>query len=213
MGRTLRRGYRAVSESESGHRYGRITASPRNRVGRRGCRARSRLRGCRLLCNGPTRCFPQCGHDECAVRRGVGTALGTADVASGGGSVGGPRLAHPTPKALPTYFATPQANDDMSAPPQGLHEFMRAYFHSKSGEHQDNSPCLTDSELSVFVAEYQRTGFQGGLQWYRIRTNAAYLAELAFLTGCTISVPACFIAGERDWGIHQPRGHFVRWSR
>ena len=65
---------------------------------------------------------------------------------------------------------------------------------------------LPDDELSVYSAEYARTGFQGGLQWYRCRTSGKYTAELQTFSGRTIDVPSCFIAGKSDWGIYQKPG-------
>ena len=35
-------------------------------------------------------------------------------------------------------------------------------------------------------------------------------AELQVWSGRTIDVPSCFIAGERDWGIHQRPGDLAR---
>jgi len=70
------------------------------------------------------------------------------------------------------------------------------------------APCkwLPDSELSVYSAEYGRTGFQGGLQWYRCATSDKYTAEMQTFSGRTIDVPSCFIAGKSDWGIYQKAG-------
>jgi pimeloyl-ACP methyl ester carboxylesterase len=65
---------------------------------------------------------------------------------------------------------------------------------------------LPDGELSVYSAEYARTGFQGGLQWYRCKTSGRLAAELQLYSGRTIDVPSCFIAGKSDWGIHQVPG-------
>jgi pimeloyl-ACP methyl ester carboxylesterase len=67
---------------------------------------------------------------------------------------------------------------------------------------------LTDAEVSVYVAEYSRTGFNGALQGYRVRrgTNPRTLAELRTFAGRTIDVPACFIAGKSDWGSYQTPG-------
>jgi pimeloyl-ACP methyl ester carboxylesterase len=65
---------------------------------------------------------------------------------------------------------------------------------------------LPDSELAFYAAEYARTGFQGGLNWYRCRTSGQWARELAIWTGRTIDIPACFIAGARDWGVHQTFG-------
>lgn len=38
------------------------------------------------------------------------------------------------------YLSTRQANDDLSHPPQGLHAFLRAFFHVKSAEWAGNKP-------------------------------------------------------------------------
>jgi hypothetical protein len=68
---------------------------------------------------------------------------------------------------------------------------------------------LTDDELAVYATEFGRTGFQGGLQWYRC-TGDNYTAELEMFSGSTIDVPACFIAGRSDWGVCQNPGTFER---
>ena len=68
---------------------------------------------------------------------------------------------------------------------------------------------LSEDELRVYSAEFERTGFQGGLQWYRCRTEGRQNAELskrAELSGRTIDVPSCFIAGDCDWGPYQRPG-------
>ncbi|MDA1098282.1 MAG: alpha/beta hydrolase [Proteobacteria bacterium] len=65
---------------------------------------------------------------------------------------------------------------------------------------------LTEVELAVYAGEFVRTGFQGGLQWYRCRGVASYNAELELFSGRTIDVPSCFIAGGSDWGVHQAPG-------
>jgi pimeloyl-ACP methyl ester carboxylesterase len=69
---------------------------------------------------------------------------------------------------------------------------------------------LTEAELAVYAGEYARTGFQGGLQWYRCRTDRRFLPELEVFGGRAIEVPACFIAGAADWGIHQSPGALAR---
>jgi len=57
-------------------------------------------------------------------------------------------------------------------------------------------PWLTEADIDVFAAEYQRTGFRGGLNWYRnIDRNWALTSAWA---GATIRQHALFIAGTRD---------------
>ena len=150
------------------------------------------------------------------------------------------------------YYSTRQADADMHHAPQGVHDFLRAYYHHKSADWKANAPSplkswsaselaklptyyvmdlartmpetvaaempsaatiaanrwLPDSELSFYSAEYQRTGFQGGLQWYRCGTSGAFTSELETFSGRSIEVPSCFISGKRDWGTYQRPGVF-----
>src|SRR5882724_4237218 len=148
------------------------------------------------------------------------------------------------------YYSTREANADMHRAPQGVHDFLRAYYHHKSADWKDNAPYplkswsagelaklptyyvmdlakdmaatvaeempdaasiaankwLPDSELSFYSAEYGRTGFQGGLQWYRCGTSGAFTPELETFSGRSIDVPSCFISGKQDWGTYQRPG-------
>ena len=148
------------------------------------------------------------------------------------------------------YYSTREADADMRDCAQGLHAFLRAYYHYKSADWPGNKPfrlsgftaeelakmpsyyimdlgegmaetvapfmpsaedvaaCrwLTEKELQVYSGEYARTGFQGGLQWYRCRTEGIDTAELELFSGRTIDVPAIFIAGKSDWGYLQVPG-------
>jgi pimeloyl-ACP methyl ester carboxylesterase len=67
---------------------------------------------------------------------------------------------------------------------------------------------LPDNELSYYSSEYARTGFQGGLQWYRCGTSGAFTPEMQTWSGRTIDVPSAFIAGKQDWGTYQRPGVF-----
>ena len=151
------------------------------------------------------------------------------------------------------YYSTRAANADMWRCPQGVHAFLRAYFHFKSADWSGNKPfrlaswsaeelakmptyyimdrdrdmaatvapempspaqiaaCrwLPDNELAVYSGEYERTGFQGGLQWYRCRTQGVN-ADLGVFAGRTVDVPSMFIAGRSDWGIYQVPGAIER---
>jgi pimeloyl-ACP methyl ester carboxylesterase len=69
---------------------------------------------------------------------------------------------------------------------------------------------LPDAELAVYAAEYARTGFQGGLNWYRCQTGGGNAAELRLFSGLRITVPSLFVAGAADWGIHQFPGALRR---
>jgi pimeloyl-ACP methyl ester carboxylesterase len=55
---------------------------------------------------------------------------------------------------------------------------------------------LTDRDVDFYVSEFGRAGFRGGLNWYRnIDANWELLAAYA---GAQVTVPALYIAGERD---------------
>ena len=69
---------------------------------------------------------------------------------------------------------------------------------------------LPEADLAVYSAEFARTGFQGGLNWYRCSTQAEQVAALRPLAGRSIEVPAAFIAGRSDWGVYQKPGDFER---
>jgi pimeloyl-ACP methyl ester carboxylesterase len=64
---------------------------------------------------------------------------------------------------------------------------------------------ITEADLRVYASEYSRTGFQGGLNLYRIFDVAG---DLNVFAGHTIDVPACYIAGAKEWGVYQTPGAF-----
>jgi len=55
---------------------------------------------------------------------------------------------------------------------------------------------LTEADVDFYAAEFARTGFRGGLNWYRnIDRNWELLAPFA---GAKVNVPALYVAGDRD---------------
>lgn len=178
-----------------------------------------------------------------------------AAAAAGSGDLHAALAALPRPrKHYQRHYATREANAEMWHAPQGVHAFLRAYYHMKSADWPGNRPhelpgwqaqalaqmptyyvmdldqgmaqtvaphlptpeqvaaCawLTEAELAVYAAEFGRTGFQGGLQWYRCSTHPPCVAELQAQAGRRIDVPACFIAGASDWGMFQKPGELQR---
>lgn len=57
-------------------------------------------------------------------------------------------------------------------------------------------PWLSEADVDYYVAEFERTGFRGGLNRYRNMDRD--WAELAQLQGARVQQPALFIAGEND---------------
>jgi len=72
---------------------------------------------------------------------------------------------------------------------------------------------LPDEELRVYAAEYGRTGFQGGLQSYRVGSTPRINASLQVFSGRTIDQPSMFIAGRSDWGAYQNPGALERMQK
>ena len=65
---------------------------------------------------------------------------------------------------------------------------------------------LPEADMAVYSGEYGRTGFQGGLQWYRCQTGGMFTPDLQLFAGRSIDVPATFISGASDWGNYQKPG-------
>jgi pimeloyl-ACP methyl ester carboxylesterase len=63
-------------------------------------------------------------------------------------------------------------------------------------------PWLSEADLAFYTGEFARTGFGGGLNWYRnIDRNWELLAPFA---GARVMVPALYIAGDRDPVVRFP---------
>jgi pimeloyl-ACP methyl ester carboxylesterase len=55
---------------------------------------------------------------------------------------------------------------------------------------------LTEADIDFYAGEFARTGFRGGLNWYRnIDRNWQLLAPFG---GAKVTVPALYVAGDRD---------------
>jgi pimeloyl-ACP methyl ester carboxylesterase len=67
-------------------------------------------------------------------------------------------------------------------------------------------PWLTEEALETYAAEFRRTGFRGGLNWYRNLDRDREL--LGFLAGAKIQQPSVFVAGEEDAVIQMYRPAF-----
>src|SRR5262249_44766827 len=62
---------------------------------------------------------------------------------------------------------------------------------------------LTDADIDFYAGEFARSGFRGGLNWYRnIDRNWELLGPFA---GAKVTVPALYVAGDRDVVVKFPR--------
>jgi pimeloyl-ACP methyl ester carboxylesterase len=61
---------------------------------------------------------------------------------------------------------------------------------------------LSEDDVDFYAGQFQRTGFRGGLNWYRnIDRNWELLAPFA---GARVTVPALYVAGDRDLVVAFP---------
>jgi len=118
------------------------------------------------------------------------------------------------------YFQTPGVAEAEFE--HGIRRFIRASLYSISGDMPGRGPVtmmvprqggllarwaswptpetlpswITEADVDFYAAEFTRTGFRGGLNWYRnIDRNWELLAPFA---GARVIVPALYIAGDRD---------------
>jgi pimeloyl-ACP methyl ester carboxylesterase len=91
-----------------------------------------------------------------------------------------------------------------------LHETIAQTMaeHMPSRSYAAECHWLTDADLDVYASEYTRTGFQGGLNAYRILVDPKYAAGERAFSGRKVDVPACFLGGAEDWGVRQVPGAF-----
>jgi pimeloyl-ACP methyl ester carboxylesterase len=69
-------------------------------------------------------------------------------------------------------------------------------------------PWLREEDVDFYTAEFTRTGFRGGLNWYRNLDRTWEL--MAAWQGAPVTVPALFVAGERDPVIARRRSDLPR---
>jgi pimeloyl-ACP methyl ester carboxylesterase len=72
----------------------------------------------------------------------------------------------------------------------------RGGFLSRTVEPGTLPPWLTEADVDFYAGEFTRSGFRGGLNWYRnIDRNWELLGPFS---GARVTVPALYVAGDRD---------------
>lgn len=97
---------------------------------------------------------------------------------------------------MPHYYCMP-ADQDMA-------QVAAASMPDSSTINECN--WLTERDLQLIATEFERTGFQGGLQWYRSAVEGTLQRNLTLFSGLKVSVPTIFVAGRSDWGAYQAPG-------
>ncbi|TAQ89199.1 hypothetical protein B7494_g2474 [Chlorociboria aeruginascens] len=98
---------------------------------------------------------------------------------------------------LPHYYVMP------------LHSTMRDVVTSSLSSQAISSlstSWLPQSDLAIYVEDFARNGFQGGLNWYRVSTDAENMKDMELFAGRKIEVPCLFVSGSKDWGMYQEPG-------
>jgi hypothetical protein len=95
-----------------------------------------------------------------------------------------------------------------------LHHYLNKGIAATMAEHQPSpaeiAACrwMTEPDLQVYGQEFTRTGFQGGLNYYRVEFDPGLDRELNAFADRTIDVPACYIGGSSEWTVYQSPGAF-----
>jgi pimeloyl-ACP methyl ester carboxylesterase len=89
----------------------------------------------------------------------------------------------PPRKHYQWYYASREANDDMAKCPQGVHAFLRAYYHHKSADWKDNKPFplagYTAPELAKLPTYYVMEASKG-----MAATVASEMPDQAAIRAC-----------------------------
>jgi pimeloyl-ACP methyl ester carboxylesterase len=115
------------------------------------------------------------------------------------------------------YLQTPEAEEALG---RDLRRTFRATLYSLSGDRPPSAgggfaggmvprkgapltdpaslpAWVTDTDIDAYVAEFARSGFRGPLAWYRNVDRSWEL--LAPFAGAVVTVPALYMAGDRDF--------------
>lgn len=108
---------------------------------------------------------------------------------------------------MPHYYVMPLHGSMPEAVAAGMQK-------ESPSDVQASHSWFPDSALSVYAAEYARTGFQGGLNWYRIYTHPdpKFKRDLDMFAGKKIECPCAYISGRQDWGTYQAPGGLEKLS-
>ncbi|MBV8443642.1 MAG: alpha/beta hydrolase, partial [Hyphomicrobiales bacterium] len=114
------------------------------------------------------------------------------------------------------YFQTPEAETALG---RDIRRMLRSQFSSLSGDRPPSAgggfpagmvprkgalltdptslpPWITETDIDVYVAEFNRSGFRGPLNWWRNIDRSWEL--MAAFDGAAVIVPALYIVGDRD---------------
>jgi pimeloyl-ACP methyl ester carboxylesterase len=110
---------------------------------------------------------------------------------------------NPPRKHYAVYYSTPQASMDISEAPQGLHSFLRAYYHVKSADWTQNQPhrlpSFCPSSLALLPTYYVMPLHETMAQV--VQTTAPSAAEIGQITWLTEEELAVYTAEYMATGL------------
>ena len=111
-------------------------------------------------------------------------------------------LLNPNPHAwrLQGTLGEAQASDAYGRPSFRLsaNPFARGFLTRRTAP--DRLPAwLTEQDIDFYAGEFTRTGFRGGLNWYRNMDRDCGL--MGTFAGLRLTVPALYITGDRDMAV------------
>lgn len=99
-------------------------------------------------------------------------------------------------KANPRQFAYIVHFQEEGVAEKELSANVRGTFTGMMRQHDPKNALLSDEELNTFVKEYERTGFRGGLNWYRnFERNWIWDESVA---GQKVKQPALMVTAGKD---------------
>jgi hypothetical protein len=89
----------------------------------------------------------------------------------------------PPKKFYQNYYRTREATNDLNNAPQGIHAFLRAFYHSRSADYKENKPfklaSFTATELLNLPSYYVMDADKSVAE-----TVATYMPSLAEVAAC-----------------------------
>jgi pimeloyl-ACP methyl ester carboxylesterase len=122
----------------------------------------------------------------------------------------------PPRKHYQRYYATREANDNMWHAPQGIHAFLRAYYHMKSADWKQNKPVPLKAWTAAEVAQMPR--------YYVMDLNKGMAETVAAEMPSAAEIAACKWLPESDLRVYSGeygrtgfqgglQGYRARWTQ
>ena len=109
---------------------------------------------------------------------------------------------HPPRKHYQAYYSTRAANADMQDCPQGIHAFLRAYYHCKSADWKQNTPFPLTSWAAAELAKMPK--------YYIMDLDSGMADTVAEMAPAAAEISACAWLPDEELQVYS--GEFARRS-